>query len=135
MKSFKPPSAVLRYRVALCLAILPGQCLLLASDIQSLDEFTLVSDPQSRLGSFNIVLNTGGGLSGNSAALAAFTRAANHWVSYFSDPIMAACHGAAARATIEQHYSITAMLANYTALYKHRMHSSCTSSATSQVCS
>ena len=37
--------------------------------------------------------------------------------AYFSDPIMAACHGAAARATIEQHYSITAMLANYTALY------------------
>ena len=37
--------------------------------------------------------------------------------AYLGDPIMAACHGAAARATIEQHYSITAMLANYTALY------------------
>ncbi len=37
--------------------------------------------------------------------------------AYIQDPALAARHGAAARATIEQHYSITAMLANYTALY------------------
>ena len=37
--------------------------------------------------------------------------------AYFSDPPLAARHGAAGRSTIEQHYSITAMLTNYTALY------------------
>jgi hypothetical protein len=52
-----------------------------------LDEFSLVPGPQNHLGSFNIVLNAGTGLSGDAAALAAFNRAANHWVSYFRDPI------------------------------------------------
>ena len=64
-----------------------ARCLLAAAEIQSLEEFTLVSGPQNQLGSFNIVLNMGSGLSGNAAASAAFNRAANHWVSYFSDPI------------------------------------------------
>ena len=41
----------------------------------------------SQLGSFAINISPGSGLSGNSAALAAFNRAAAHWVSYFSDPI------------------------------------------------
>lgn len=87
MKSIKPSSAVLRFRVGLCLAIVPARCWLVAAEIQSLDEFSLVSSSQHQLGSFNIVLNAGSGLSGNTAALAAFNRAANHWVSYFSDPI------------------------------------------------
>jgi len=58
-----------------------------AAEIQSLGEFSLVPGPQNQIGSFNIVLNAGGGISGNPAALAAFNRAANHWLSYFSDPI------------------------------------------------
>ena len=41
----------------------------------------------SQLGSFTININSGSGLAGNSAALAAFNRAAAHWMSYFSDPI------------------------------------------------
>jgi len=52
-----------------------------------LDEFSLVLGPHNPLGSFYIVLNAGSGLSGNPAASAAFSRASNHWVSYFSDPI------------------------------------------------
>lgn len=87
VKSIKPSSTGLRIGVGLSLALLPVRCLLAATEIQSLDEFSLVSGPQNQLGSFNIVLNAGSGLSGNSAALAAFSRAANHWVSYFSDPI------------------------------------------------
>jgi hypothetical protein len=52
-----------------------------------LAEFSLVPGPQNQVGSFNIVLNAGGGISANPTAWAAFNRAANHWVSYFSDPI------------------------------------------------
>ena len=69
MNTIKPSSAVLLFRVGLCLAIVPARCLLGAAE------------------SFNIVLNAGSGLSGNPAALAAFSRAANRWSSYFSDPI------------------------------------------------
>jgi hypothetical protein len=39
------------------------------------------------LGSFNIVINPGPGLSGNAAALAAFGRAADQWEAWISDPI------------------------------------------------
>jgi hypothetical protein len=41
----------------------------------------------SQLGSFSINIIPGSGLSGNSAALAAFNRAAAHWMAYFSDPV------------------------------------------------
>ena len=44
-------------------------------------------EPPDRLGSFNIVVVPGSGLSGNAAALAAFERAAAQWEAYFSDPI------------------------------------------------
>jgi len=37
--------------------------------------------------------------------------------AYFNDPVLAAAHGGAGRRMIEENYSITAMLANYTALY------------------
>ncbi len=67
--------------------MVPACCLLGAAEIPRLDEFSLAPGPQNQLGSFNIVLNAGSGLSGNPAALAAFSRAANQWVSYFSDPI------------------------------------------------
>lgn len=39
------------------------------------------------LGSFNIVINAGNGLSSNTAALAAFQRAALQWKAFISDPI------------------------------------------------
>lgn len=39
------------------------------------------------LGSFGITINPGAELSGNAAALAAFNRAANQWISRISDPI------------------------------------------------
>ncbi len=87
MKNINPSTSVARSGLKVLLAIAPVQCWLLAAEVPSLGEFTLVSGPQSRLGSFNIVLNAGSALSGNSAALAAFTRAVNHWVSYFSDPV------------------------------------------------
>lgn len=41
----------------------------------------------SNLGSFSIVINPGAGLAGNSAALAAFNRAAQQWAQYIADPI------------------------------------------------
>ena len=41
----------------------------------------------ANLGSFNIVIVPGAGLSGNAAALAAFQRAANAWMARISDPI------------------------------------------------
>lgn len=41
----------------------------------------------SNLGSFNIVINAGLGLSGNAAALAAFNRAAQQWEVFIADPI------------------------------------------------
>ncbi len=41
----------------------------------------------NNLGSFDIVINPGATLAGNSAALAAFERAAAQWESFFSDPI------------------------------------------------
>ena len=71
----------------MCLTILPARWVLVGAEIPRLDEFSLVPGPHNQLGSFNIVLNAGSGLSGNKAALAALSRAANHWVSYFSDPI------------------------------------------------
>lgn len=45
-----------------------------------------------RLGSFNIVIVAGSGLSGNAPALAAFQRAADQWEAYFSDPITITIH-------------------------------------------
>ena len=42
---------------------------------------------------------------------------ATAFAAYFSDPALAASHGAAARLAVEQNYSMAAMLANYTALY------------------
>lgn len=69
------------------MTILPARWVLVGAEIPRLDEFSLVPGPHNQLGSFNIVLNAGSGLSGNKAALAAFSRAANHWISYFSDPI------------------------------------------------
>jgi hypothetical protein len=48
----------------------------------------LLNAPRSpRLGSFNIVVVPGAGLSAIPAALAAFQRAADQWEAYFSDPI------------------------------------------------
>ena len=41
----------------------------------------------ANLGTFDIVINAGTGLSGNAAALAAFNRAAQQWEAFFSDPI------------------------------------------------
>lgn len=87
MKNINRSTSVARYGLTVLFVTGLVQCLPVEAEIQSLDEFTLVPGPHSQLGSFNIVLNAGSGLSGNSAALAAFTRAANQWVSYFNDPI------------------------------------------------
>lgn|GEM_PF-4915557 len=69
------------------MAFLPARCLLDAAEIPRLDEFSLVPGPHNQGGSFYIVLNAGSGSWWNRAALAAFSRAANHCVAYFSNPI------------------------------------------------
>jgi hypothetical protein len=50
-------------------------------------QLQLAAPMVSHIGSFGINVNAGSGLSGNSAALAAFNRAANQWVSRIADPI------------------------------------------------
>ncbi len=67
-----------------------GGFAVLGQDSSQLSLFTLppgATPGATQLGSFSININPGSGLSGNSAALAAFNRAAGHWMSYFSDPV------------------------------------------------
>jgi hypothetical protein len=67
-----------------------GGFAVLGQDSSQLSLFTLppgATPSPSQLGSFSININPGSGLSGNSAALAAFNRAAGHWMSYLSDPV------------------------------------------------
>ncbi|WP_338286285.1 NF038122 family metalloprotease [Luteolibacter sp. LG18] len=45
------------------------------------------ASPVSALSTFNIVIQPGSSLAGNSEAMAAFQRAANSWAAYISDPI------------------------------------------------
>ncbi|RYD21580.1 MAG: hypothetical protein EOP88_10770 [Verrucomicrobiaceae bacterium] len=59
-----------------------------AQDFLNAPTFTLSEGHAPlNLGSFDIVINAGTGLSGNAAALAAFNRAAQQWEAFFSDPI------------------------------------------------
>jgi hypothetical protein len=53
----------------------------------SLSETRLHAQNPPNLGSFNILINPGSGLTANTAALSAFNRAAQQWMAYFSDPI------------------------------------------------
>lgn len=56
----------------------------------SLAESALISPaatPGPNLGTFDIVISPGATLAGNTAALAAFNRAAQRWEAFFSDPI------------------------------------------------
>jgi hypothetical protein len=67
-----------------------GTSVALGQDSSTLQLYTLPAGATpitSQLGSFSININPGSGLAGNSAALAAFNRAAAHWMAYFSDPV------------------------------------------------
>ncbi len=73
--------------VALSAPMASAQDFLLApsSSTGALTEFT--GQPPSNLGSFDIVIAPGAGLSGNAPALAAFNRAAAQWEAFISDSI------------------------------------------------
>jgi hypothetical protein len=58
-----------------------------SSDSGTGSGFTPVEVPNSNLGSFNISINASPSLSSNSAALAAFNRAAQQWMAKIADPV------------------------------------------------
>lgn len=84
----KSPSLSLAFFSRLALLGWAGASAAAAQDFLTPPTFTL-SDGHapSNLGTFDIVINAGAGLSGNAAALAAFNRAAQQWEAFFSDPI------------------------------------------------
>ena len=92
-------------------------------DSSTLQLYTLpagATPSPSQLGSFTININPGSGLAGNSAALAAFNRAAAHWMAYFSDPvtinISADLTGGFASANIIGQTSSVLLQASYTTI-------------------
>lgn len=64
-----------------------GPAFIETKTVYALPNRTLSPAATSNLGTFNIVINPGPGLSANAPALAAFNRAAAVWQSRFSDPI------------------------------------------------
>lgn len=84
------PSFLTGAAILAALGATAGRVAVLGQDSSQLSLFTLppgATPSVNQLGSFSININPGSGLSGNSAALAAFNRAAGHWMSYFSDPV------------------------------------------------
>lgn len=93
MKLVLPPVSAILGIVALSALVASAQDFMLAPGSSTGDFTEVPGQPPSNLGSFDIVISPGAGLSGNAPALAAFNRAAAKWEAYISDSIIVTLSG------------------------------------------
>jgi hypothetical protein len=86
--TFRLPVAALLSIVALPASLASAQDFLLAPGSSASNISVVPGLPPANLGTFDIVIVPGAGLSGNAPALAAFNRAAAQWEAYISDSII-----------------------------------------------